>query len=303
MGVAEIVHYEVVTLSRAGKERRREYVSDLELRPGDVFRLYGRDWLVDRIERRDGDAAARLFAKPARYRLSLQHPDGHVEVGAFRRYRPDAPRLGHAFTTMEDGRPISWEVVGEVPARDEQGEPFLELLAERDFSELEELPDHELEHALARRGAGVPEAAAATLARAEQAGLAVELVALESIEAPDWAAAESYLDSLILEEVEDDLLELCGVDPDVDPRETWLGTVKERLRSDLGRFRGDIEGDHDQIEEWDFADGRIFASVGSADDEADPDSGHGWMCRLVDVSALGAAGFSRVRKAELEPAD
>jgi hypothetical protein len=128
-------------------------------------------------------------------------------------------------------------------------------------------------------------------------------VALESIEAPDWAAAESYVDSLILEEVEDDLIELCGVDPDVDPRETWLDKVKERLRLDLERFRADIEGDHDQIEEWDFTGGRIFASVGSADDEADPNSGHGWMCRLVDVSALVAAGFERVRKAELAPAD
>ena len=38
-----------------------------------------------------------------------------------------------------------------------------------------------------------------------------------------------------------------------------------------------------------------------AEFEADPDSGHGWMTRLVDVSALGAAGFSRVRKAEVQP--
>jgi hypothetical protein len=75
--------------------------------------------------------------------------------------------------------------------------------------------------------------------------------------------------------------------------------VKERLRSDLERFRADIESDHDQIEQWSFREGRIFASVGSADDESDPDSGHGWMCRLVDSEALGAAGFDRVRKAEL----
>ena len=33
--------------------------------------------------------------------------------------------------------------------------------------------------------------------------------------------------------------------------------------------------------------------------KADPYSGHGWMCRLVDASALAAAGFERVRKAEL----
>jgi hypothetical protein len=44
----------------------------------------------------------------------------------------------------------------------------------------------------------------------------------------------------------------------------------------------------------------VFASIGRVDDEADPDAGHGWMCRLVDASALGTAGFSRVRKAQLQ---
>ena len=80
-----------------------------------------------------------------------------------------------------------------------------------------------------------------------------------------------------------------------------MATLKERLRTDLERLRADVDGNHDQIEEWDFRDGRIFAAVGSFEDEADPDSGHGWMTRLVDVSALGAAGFSRVRKAEVQP--
>lgn len=75
--------------------------------------------------------------------------------------------------------------------------------------------------------------------------------------------------------------------------------MKERLASDLERFQAHIEGDHDEIEEWSFRDGRIFASVGSTEDEADPDKGHGWMRRLVDAEALGAAGFERVRKAEL----
>ena len=62
-----------------------------------------------------------------------------------------------------------------------------------------------------------------------------------------------------------------------------------------------MEGAHDEIEEWDFRDGRIFASVGSFEDESDPNSGHGWHCRLLDASALRAAGFSRVRKATLLP--
>jgi len=266
-----------------------------------VLRVNGRDWLVERAEP-DGDRfAARLFAKPARYRIRLRHPDGREEVGAFRRYRPGAPRLGHAFATFERGQPASWEVVEERLARDDDGEPYLDLLAERDYSELEELPDHELEHALAAADETLPAAAAETLARAEEAGLAVELVALDAGEPPDWAFAEHYAGSLILEEIEDDLLELCGVDPDRDPRDTWLATVKERLRADLGAFRADIEGDHDQIEEWEFRDGRVFAAVGRTDEEADPESGYGWMCRLVDSSALGAAGFERVRKAQLQP--
>ena len=124
-------------------------------------------------------------------------------------------------------------------------------------------------------------------------------MALEPGEEPDWDAAERFIDALILEEIDDDLIEQAGVDTGHDPRETWLGTVKARLRSDLGRFRADVEGDRDQIEEWSFRDGRVFASIGTVDDGSDPNSGHGWMCRLVDSEALGAAGFARVRKAEL----
>ncbi len=283
-------------MKRPGAERVYEYASDDELGPGAVVRLKGRDWLIDSV-----DEEGRLVAKPARYRLRLVHPDGREELGAFRRYRPDGPQLGHAFTTLDDGHPVGWEVVDERLAHDEQGEPYLDLVAERDFSELEELPDHELEHTLAKREAEFPEGAVATMQAAQDQGLSVELVALEAGEAPDWEEARRYIDALILEEIEDDLFEQCGVDQDSDPRDTWLNTVKERLRVDLERFQADVEGDHDEIEEWDFRDGRVFASVGREEDEANPDSGHGWMCRLLDASALGAAGFDRVRKAEIVP--
>ena len=94
---------------------------------------------------------------------------------------------------------------------------------------------------------------------------------------------------------------MCGVDTRTDPQETWLDTVKQRLRDDLASFGADVEGDHDEIEEWDFRGGRILASVGTYEDEFDPDAGHGWMCRLADSGALGIAGFERVRKYELEP--
>jgi hypothetical protein len=289
--------YEAVAFTRSGRERVHTYASETALGPGDVIRMSGRDWLVERVEA-DTDAP-RLIVKSARYRMRLRHADGHEELGAFRRWRSDAPGVGHSFSTIEDGQPVAWTVTDTHLARDEQDEPYLDVVAERDFGELESLPNHELEHALANRDADVPEAAQATLVRAAEAGLAVELVALEVGEEPDWAEAERYIDALEIELIEDDLLELCGVRPDADPREAWLGIVKERLRSDLERFRADIEGDHDEIEEWDFRDGRIFASVGSVDEEANPDSGHGWMCRLVDSGVLTTAGFRRVRKTEV----
>ncbi len=288
------VAYELVHVTRTGKERVHPYTSEGPLAPGDVLRYEGRDWLVERLD------GSRAHLKPAVYRLRLRHPDGREELGAFRRYRPDAPRVGHTLSTIEDGQPVSWQVVDERLAHRADGDPYLDLTAERDYSEREDapqLPEHELEHALAREE--TPEAGAA-LASAEAAGLFVELVALEPGEAPDWAEAEAYIDALELEVIEDDLLELCGVNPDRDPREAWLDTVKARLRSDLERFRDDLEGERDQIEEWEFRDGRIFAAVGTFAEEADPDSGHGWMIRLVDAGALTAAGFSRVRKAELQ---
>jgi hypothetical protein len=295
-------HYEVVTVTRNGKERLHEFASEDPLEPGDVVRLDGRYWLIAAIEPAD-DAPARVFAEPARYRVRLRHPDGREEIGAFRRFRPDAPKVGHALTTIEDDRPASWEIVDQQLALDGDGRPYLDLIAERNYEEAESLPNHELEHTLAvEREEELPAAAVAAFSRAEQMGLSIELVALEPGEEPDWAQAERFIDSLVIEEVEDDLIELSGVDPDTDPKETWLETVKGRLRSDLALFRADVEGDFDQIEQWSFRDGKIFASVGSPDDEADPLSGHGWMCRLADAEALGAAGFERVRKAELEPA-
>jgi hypothetical protein len=293
--------YEVVREAPTGPKRPHEYAADEPLEPGSVVFVEGRFWLVERIEPSGDDGPATTYAKPARYQLRLQHPDGREELGALRRFRPDAPRYGHSFTTLERGRPVSWEVVEERLMQDDDGEPYLDLLARRDFAEHDgDVPDHELEHALGGQEAQIPKEAVALLARAADEGLEVELVALEPGEEPSWAEADRFVDSLILEEVPDDLLELCGVHPDDDPREAWLGIVKERLRSDLAAFREDIESDHDEIEEWDFLGGRVLASIGSYEDESDPNNGHGWMCRLVDASALAAAGFERVRKAELD---
>jgi hypothetical protein len=292
--------YEVALVNRLGSRHVHRYTTDLELDPGAVLRLDGRFWLVARLEpAEDGDVAGRAEATPARYRLRLRHPDGREELGAFRRHRLDAPRLGHAFSTLEHGRPESWAVVDEHLAFDERGEAHLELIAERDFAEAAEAPpDHELEHALARSVESLPADAAATFERAGALGLAVELVALEPGEAPDWEEALRFLEALVPEEVEDDLLEMCGVTGGRASGD-WLDTVKARLREDLRRFRDDIEGPHREIEEWDFLDGRVFVSAGRPEDEADPDTGHGWMCRLLEAEVLGAAGFLRIRKAEL----
>jgi len=292
------LEYEVVAHSRAGSERIHRYASESRLEPGRVIRLEGRYWLIERVQH--DSEPPRALARPARYRIRLRHPDDSEELGALRRYRPDAPQLGHSFTTVEDGQPVSWAIVEEGLARDDQDEPYIDLLAKRDYAELEQLPDHELEHALASRGQSSPAEATELLARAGSADLSVELVALEPGELPDWEASREYIGALTLVEIEDDLLELCGVAPDRDPRETWLQTVTERLLADLESVRADVEGDHDEIEVWEFLDGRVFAAVGDFDDEADPDSGYGWLSRLVDAGALAAARFHRVRKPELQ---
>jgi hypothetical protein len=77
--------------------------------------------------------------------------------------------------------------------------------------------------------------------------------------------------------------------------------VQRRLRADVARFRDDVETDHDEIEQWQLGDELILASSGSWEDEANPDSGHGWMCRLADAGVLVAAGFHELRKADLVP--
>jgi hypothetical protein len=299
------VTYEVVTRSPSGNERVQQYVSDEPLAPGEVLQLRGRSWLVETVEPAGDELDGRVIAEPARYRIRLQHPDGRDELGAFRRFRPGSPRVGHGFTTLEDGVPTSWEIVDEQLIRDDQGEPFLDLIAQRDYGEADgELPNHELEHALdAQDDEGLPPQAEAAMAQAQEQGLELELVSLEPGEAPDWEEAFRYIEALGLEEIEDDLIEQAGVHPGRDSRETWLDTVKDRLRSDLEAFRGDIEGDHDEIEEWDFRGGRILASMGTFEDESNPNSGHGWMCRLLDSGVLGIAGFRRVRRyaVDLEP--
>jgi hypothetical protein len=291
-----VAAYKVVTHDRTGQEHVRPFTSADALAPGTVILLAGRYSLVERVEQE------RVYTAPARYRLTLRHPDGRTEEGAFRRFRADAPAVGHQFTTIENGAPTSWAVVEQHLAHDAGGDPFLESIAERDYAEAESLPDHQLEHALDRDNDDDTAAAAAMLSRAAEEGLAIELVGVEAGQAPDWEEASSYLESLILEELEDDLIEQCGVNPSRDRQETWLDIVKRRLRNDLDSFRTGTDGRHEEIETWVFRGARIFATVGRFDDDVNPSSGFGWMCRLVDSGVLLAAGFFRVRK-PLIPSD
>ena len=233
---------------------------------------------------------------PVRYRLVLRQPTGATESGAFRRLRPDSPRAGHALTTVVAGQPISWAVVEERVEQDETGESYLALYAERDYTEYDgNLADHQLEHALLGRGSDGP---GSRIDQAVAAGLSAELIALDPGQTPDWEEANCYLEALTLDTLGDELLERF-VDTRRDPQERWLDIVKARLRTDLASFRGDIDGDHDEIEEWDVVGGRIFVSIGTTEDEGESGSGHGWLVRLCDAGVLGAAGFTRVRKAEL----
>jgi hypothetical protein len=281
--------YRLVTHDRSGREHPHSYTTEDSLTPGSVVLLLDRYWLVGTV---DDDLAQ---AWPARYRLTLRHPDGHEETGVLRRFRADAPAVGHQLTTFEDGAPIAWQVIEQRLARDDNGDLYLESFAERDYTELESLPDHQLEHALEqdREDTG---AASTALAQAASEGRAVELVALEAGAVPDWVEAICFIDSLVLDEVGDELIEQCGIDTGHVLHKHWLDRVKRRLNDDLDSFRADIEGPHKEIEEWDFHGSRIFAAIGDFDDDSNPSSGYGWTCRLVDASVLAAAGFYRARK-------
>jgi DnaK suppressor protein len=234
---------------------------------------------------------------PSRFRLVLRQPCGTTESGAIRRLQPDSPRAGHTLTTLTAEGPASWTVVEERVERDERGVSFLAVYAERNYGEQDgSLPDHELEHELLRRGSeGWP---LARIDKVVAVGLSAELVSLDPGGTPDWEKAERYLEALTLDTLGDDLLERF-VDTRRDPQDRWLDTVKERLRADLASFRVDVDDEHDEIEEWEIAGRRIFVSIGDAEAESDPSRGHGWLVRLCDVGVLSAAGFTRIRQAEL----
>ena len=78
------VTYEITTRDRSAAKRVHGYTTEDALAPGAIVEIGGRSWLVNRI------AGEGVDAWPARYRLTLRHPDGSEEHGAFRRFRADA---------------------------------------------------------------------------------------------------------------------------------------------------------------------------------------------------------------------
>ena len=297
-------HYLVVTRRRTGKERMHEFASEAQLEPGDVLRLDGRYWLVASIEAGQ-DAPARAVAVPARYRLRLRHPDGREELGGLAPL-PARSSPGSAIRSRlsKTGSPSLGRSSIKQLEQDEQGEPYLGFIAERDFAEVEALPSHSARaHARPQPGGtSFPPSAQAAFERAEQTGLSIK--SSHSSPARSLIGRQPSASSRCScsRRSRTTCSSFAGSTRTRIPRGTWLETVKSRLRSDLAQFRADVERDEDQIEQWSFRDGRMFASIGSPDDEADPLSGHGWMCRLVDAGVLTAAGFERVRKSELDPA-
>jgi hypothetical protein len=130
------------------------------------------------------------------------HDDFHYEAAA--------RRAGTcAWRRSATGRSAG-QVVDAQLDRDDEG-PFLSLTAERDFAEVEDIPDHDLEHELAEHADdSLPEEAEALIARAARENLELELVVLDPGEEPSWDDAARFLEALILDEIEDDLLESSG---------------------------------------------------------------------------------------------
>lgn len=291
------VRYEIRVVAPSGHEHRHELLRAEPLRPGDLVAFRDERWLVERIEEADAGDALRAIVVPARFRVVLRHPDGREEAGAVRPYHDGGLAVGDSLATEVDGEALSWQVVEQRLVPVEDGTAYLELVAERDYAEAEAPP--ELEGARPLGLEDVPAPPVRLRRAASSAGPMSEIVALDAGEEPDWVGAESFVDALVIEEVSDELLENCGVDPARAPRERWLDTVKHRLGEDLARFRRDVELDHDQIEIWETGTRTFFASTGAWGDEADPDKGHGWLSRLVDSGALAGGGFERVREADL----
>src|SRR2546423_14273733 len=85
------VTYELVHVSRSGRERVHSYTSGEPLQPGSLVHYEGRHWLAENVD------GTRVTLEPAPYPLKVRHPAVREEPGALGPYRPDAPRGGRTF--------------------------------------------------------------------------------------------------------------------------------------------------------------------------------------------------------------
>ena len=146
--------------------------------------------MADRRRRGVERAAAKPGALSTLARPSGRPPRG----GRVPSLRPGfAPARSRLHDRRSTAQPISWAVVDERFARDDDGEPSSSSWRSATSPRTRGIvPDHELEHTLARRAEEeLPEEATSLLDRADRLGQSVELVALEPGEAPDWDAGPS----------------------------------------------------------------------------------------------------------------
>ena len=264
------------TSRRSGKERVHPYTSEEPLAPGDVVRYEGRDWLVERL---DGTrVAAEAGALPAAA-TAPRRARGARRVPALpARRSPGRAHLQHA-----RGR-AAGELAGRRRAarrRDEHGEPVPR-------------PDRRARLQRARgRAAACPSTSSSTRSRARttprgggrgagarrgggpvrrarraRAGRGARLGRGRGVHRRARARGDRGRPARAL-------------------RRRTPTAIRARRGSTPSRSGcapissgsgHDVEGDHDEIEEWEFRDGRIFAAVGSFEERGGP----GQRTRLDD---------------------
>ena len=213
--------------------------------------LDGRDWLVDAVE--EGDTA-RVVAKPARYRLRLRHPDGREELGAFRRMRAGQPAT----------RPLVHDARGrgsrQLGASSRRRSPTTSRTSRSSTSSPSATT--------ARPRATCPTTSSSTRSPASADGSGRRQGVDRRGDALRACRSSSPRSSRTRRRTGRRLAATsrpsvstrsrttcssCAASTRGDDSEgTWLETVQARLRDDLESFSADVEGDHDEIEEWDF---------------------------------------------------
>ena len=197
--------YDVVVVHRTGKEHVHRYTTEEPLEPGDVVRLEGRHWLSSasratarrRSPRAIGCGFAIRTAARTSGRSAASDPTRRGSATRSPPSRTGARSAGRSSTAAG-------------PRRERRAVPRPRRGARLRRRRSDAARPRARAHARPRSEDELPEGAEATLARAADEGLSVELVALEPGEEPDWEAAERFIDALVLEEIEDDLIEQCG---------------------------------------------------------------------------------------------